>query len=304
MNRRAALRPVPAGLRRRRLPLAALGLAALLGIGGCRDARRSDTPAGAPVSATSPAPRTAVKLAYTHELTIDLPADRVGAHFAAARDRCVTDTVLDCTLISASFGESSRPSGRPSAKLDIRLPHSAVAAYLAFVTAPLPGEQASDVILQRQATRADDLTPTIEDGVRRLAQRKAYRERLDALAAKPDTRVEDLIRIAQEIAQVQAQIEEDEAKQRGLERRVETELIALSFQADQARAGPLAPLQEAWARAGTIFGASAGAALLFAIWSLPWLPLVALAVLLLRGLWRLRRRRRGGLRRPLSEERP
>ncbi|MGU3362479.1 DUF4349 domain-containing protein [Methylobacterium sp. M6A4_1b] len=306
MNRRAALRRGAAGFRRR--PLVAFGLAALIGLGGCTDSRERAAPdaarSAAPVSPLAQAQWNPAKLAYAHDLTIGLPADRVGAHFTAARDRCLTGTAPGCVLVSASLEEGSRPSGRPQAQIQVRLPHAAVDAYVAFLTAPLAGEQSGDVVVRRQATRADDLTRAIEDGGRRLAQRTAYRERLDALAAKPDTRVEDLIRIAQELAQVQSQIEEGEAQQRGLQQRVDTETVAVAFRADQARSGPLAPVQEVWDQAGATLGASAGAALRLAIVSLPWLPLVALGTLILRGLWRLRRRRRGGLRRPLRQERP
>ncbi|WP_245259360.1 DUF4349 domain-containing protein [Methylobacterium sp. 77] len=250
------------------------------------------------------AQKTDAKLAYTHDLTIGLPPERVSAHFEAARDRCLKDAALSCVLVASSIDDGPRPSGRPQAQVQVRLPHESVAPYIAFVTAPLPGEAAGDVVLRRQSTRADDLTTAIEDGGRRLAQLTAYRGRLDELAAKPDPRAEDLIRIAQELAQVQSQIEEIEAKQRGLNQRVDTEIVSVALQSDQARAGPFAPVEEAWAQAGQTFGASAGSALRFAIASLPWLPLVMIAVFLIRALWRLRRRRRARIGKPLTEAQP
>ncbi|MCJ2080462.1 DUF4349 domain-containing protein [Methylobacterium sp. J-090] len=289
---------------RRSFVAATLGLAALLGIGGCSDARPPAPEAASPLPLVQAQRSVTAKLAFTHDLTIGLPPDRVAAHFTAARDRCASDTGLGCVLVSSSIDDGPRPLGRPQAHLQVRLPHVSVSAYVAFLTAPLPGETAGDVVLRRQATRADDLTTPIEDGERRLAQLAAYRGRLDELAAKPDTRVEDLIRIAGELSQVQSQIEATEARQRGLQQRVDTEIVSVSFRSDGARAGAFAPVEEAWSQAGRTFGASAGDALRFAVASLPWLPVAAIGLLLVRVLWRLRRRRRARIGRPLTEAQP
>jgi len=278
-------------------------LAALL-LGGC-----SDTRPPAPEGVSSPAlaqsnRNSAAKLAYTHDLVIGLPPARVAAHFTAARDRCLTDAGLGCVLVSSSIDDGPRPLGRPQAQIQVRLPHDSIAPYVAFLTAPLPGEAAGDVVLRRQATRADDLTTPMEDGERRLAQLTAYRARLDELAAKSETRVEDLIRIAGELSKVQSQIEEGEARQRGLQRRVDTEIVSVALRSDGARSGAFAPVEEAWSQAGQTFGASAGTALRFAVASLPWLPVVAIGLFLVRALWRLRRRRRARIGRSLTEAQP
>ncbi|WP_244474905.1 DUF4349 domain-containing protein [Methylobacterium sp. Leaf99] len=287
---------------RRSLVAAALGLAALLG--GCSDARPPAPEVASPLPSMQANRSAAAKLAFTHDLTLGLPPDRVAPHFAAARNRCLSDTGLGCVLVSSSLEDGARPSGRPQAQIQVRLPHESVAPYVAFLTAPLPGEAAGDVVLRRQATRADDLTTPLEDGDRRLAQLTAYRARLDELAAKSDTRVEDLIRIAGELSKVQSQVEEGEARQRGLQRRVDTEIVSVFFHSDGARSGAFAPVEDAWSQAGQTFGASAGDALRFAVASLPWLPVAAIGLLLVRVLWRLRRRRRARIGRPLTEAQP
>ena len=53
-----------------------------------------------------------------------------------------------------------------------------------------------------------------------------------------------------------------------------------------------APSRYDYILAGQTFGASAADALRFAVASLPWLPVAAIGLLLVRVLWRLRRRRR------------
>lgn len=289
----------------RRWAALALGLAGLSLVAGCSDTRPArDAQSPPPASLARAAQPASVKLAYSHDLTIGLPPDRIAPRFEAVRERCLGDKAPGCILVASSVDDGARPSGRPQASLQVRLPHESVAPFVAFVTAPLPGEAPGDVVIRRQATRADDLTVPMQDGERRLAQLTAYRARLDEIATKPDTRVEDLIRIAQELAKVQSQIEEGEAKQRGLQQRVDTEIVTIALRSDAARAGPFAPVRDAWDQAGETLGASTGAALRFAIASLPWLPVAVIVLLLARSLWRLRRRRRARVGRPLTETRP
>ncbi|AWI88230.1 DUF4349 domain-containing protein [Methylobacterium sp. DM1] len=274
-------------------------------LAGCSDSRReadgemrmAQAPAPAPFVSAAREGSTA-KLAYRHDLTVGLAPERVAPHFAAARDRCLNESAT-CTLLNSSIrdGSGTRP---PQAQVQVRLPHEAVAPYVAFVTAPLPGEAAGDVALIEQATRAEDLTASIADTGRRLAQLNDYRTRLTALAEKPDNRAEDLIKIAGELAQVQSQIEESEGTRRGLDERVDTEIVTVNFRASQARAGAFAPVQEVWTRAGPILGESAATALRFTVASLPWLPIVLFAALLLRLVWRIRRKRAHPARVPLE----
>ena len=281
-----------------RLPRGCLfaAVAALTLLAGCSDARREVRQGREGADAAAPAPfvsaareGSAAKLAYRHDLTVGLAPDRVAPHFAAARDRCL-DAAAACTLLNSSIRDGGGTS-QPQAQVQVRLPHEAVAAYVAFVTAPLPGEAAGDVVLIEQATRAEDLTAALTDTGRRLAQLSDYRTRLTALAEKPDNRAEDLIKIAGELAQVQSQIEEAEAARRGLDERVDTEIVTVAFRTSRARAGAFAPVQEVWARSGPILGESAASALRFTVASLPWLPVVLLALLLLRLVWRIRRGR-------------
>lgn len=271
-------------------------LPAVVLLAGCSDNRREAAGDLRTAAAPAPAPfvsaareTSTAKLAYRHDLTVGLAPDRVAPHFAAARDRCLNETA-GCTLLTASIRDGSG-TRQPQAQVQVRLPHAAVAPYVAFVTAPLPGEAAGDVTVIEQATRAEDLTAAISDTGRRLTQLNDYRSRLTALAEKPDNRAEDLIKIAGELAQVQSQIEEAEGTRRGLDERVDTEIVTLNVRTSRARAGAFAPVQEVWSRSGPILGESAASALRFTVASLPWLPIVLFAALLLRLVWRIRRKR-------------
>ena len=282
--------------------LASLALLAAIA-GGCSDNSRPGRPDAAPSLPAPVSPANEAKIAYSHTLTLDLPQDRVAARFEAVRDRCLKDAGLRCVLVHASIRAGARTTDPSQAQIDVRLPHDAVAPYFAFAVAPLPGEPADQIVLRDQATRAEDLTVAIQDGSRRIAQFRAYRDKLDALAGKPDTPVDALIKVARELASVQAEIETAESTQRALDRRVDTELVSLHLRSDRDRAGVLAPVEAAWAQGGRLFGESAGTALRFLIVSVPWLPIVVIGILGLRALWRLRRRRESAVDRVRAEDR-
>lgn len=278
---------------RRHRPARIAGLALIVALSGCSD-RNSERNRGEFANPSPPATGKTgdLRLAYRHDLSIGLSPEKVAAHFSAARERCLGEAALRCVLVRSSANGMAGGAQRPYALVEVRLPHESVAPFVAFVTSPLPGEKAAEVALDNQSTRAEDLTKPIGDSERRLAQLRDYRDRLNALSARPDSRVEDLIRAASELSQVQSQIEEREGERGALEERVQTEIVTVTFLSDGANAGAFAPIGEAWARGGRTLGDSAGAALRFTISSLPWLPIVMIAILIVRTVWRLRGRPR------------
>ena len=274
---------------------------ALLCLGGAAGCRREEASASAAFS-TITTPRNVggdVKLAYSHTLSIDIAADHLAERFTAARDRCLGDAALRCVVVESQIEQDPIGAAPPHARLDVHLPHDTVAAYVGAVTAPMVGQPAASVVVRAQGSRAEDLARPIEDGARRLAQLADYRARLTELAGRPDTRTDDLIKIAAEVSRTQSDIEAADARQRGLAARVETEALSIALQADLAAGGMWSPVRETWRRAGVLLGQSAGDALRFAIVALPWMPIAVAILALLRWVWRRRSGRSGTP--PLSE---
>ena len=276
---------------RGRHPVSCVGLALVFAarVSGCR----KEGDAGAPASVTSfaPGPKAAgdAKLAYSHTLTIDVAAERLAAHFGAARDRCLRDPALRCVLLESRIEQDPTGAVRPHGRIEVRLPHDAVSVYIVAVTAALPGEPVAAVVVRAQGTRAEDLSRPIEDGARRLGQLSDYRARLTELAGRPDTKTDDLIKIAGEVSRAQSEIEAADAQQRGLTERVESEALTIALESDLAAGGIWAPVRETWRRAGALLGESAGDALRFAIVALPWTPIAVGILALLRWVWRRHR---------------
>lgn len=233
------------------------------------------------------------KLAYSHDLTLEMAAATVAPRFERARNACLEEAALNCSLVLASIHIGDPNTGAPpEAELSVRLPHDQVAAFEKILFARLPGEGEGEPLLRQRTTEAEDLTYAIADIDRRLAQAIDYRERLLALSKQTGAKVADLIQIEEKLSEVQSEIERMTADQRGMNLRVDTELLNVELSARASLAVVSSPLAEAWRNAARVLGGSAAAAFTFLVVAVPWLPLVALAGYLLSLLWRLVRRRR------------
>ena len=81
----------------------------------------------------------AAKLAYRHDLQLDMPAVNIEPRYDRAVKDCQENTALNCVVLNASIRMGDRAEGgSPSASLTVRLPHNAVAPFEADLLAPLP----------------------------------------------------------------------------------------------------------------------------------------------------------------------
>jgi hypothetical protein len=236
------------------------------------------------------------KLAYTHALSLEMADDKIAPRFDRAQTSCLEDQSLNCNLIEATITVGDANAGvRPRANLSLRLPHDSVARFQAQLLQPLPGEGPGEPSLRRSSTTAEDLTFQIVDVNRRLVQSSDYRDRLTTLTRRADAKVDDLIKVADKISEVQSSIEELTAQNRTLNMRVDTELLNIDLNPHASLANLSSPLGQAWRNSARELGGSAATAFTFVVVSLPWLPLAAMGGLLLAWSWRLvRKARRGG----------
>jgi hypothetical protein len=252
----------------------------------------ADMAAPAPPPPPGQAPN-APKLAYSHHLSLEMAADKVASRFERARKACLNDPASGCILVHASIAAGDAQSGAPpSADITVRVPHDKIAAFQADLLAPFEGEAKGEPIVRESSTDAEDLTFAIQDADRRMAQLVDYRDRLMALAKRGDAKTQDLIQIEEKISEVQSEIEQLQAAQRGLNQRVDTELLSVDLSAKPTLATARSPLAQAWRDAGRVLGESAARAFTFLVSALPWLPLIALGLWLLSRLGRMIRGRR------------
>jgi hypothetical protein len=276
--------------------IATVGLAILLVLAGCD--RPSSAPPPAPMAAPAPPPLVTaavaarnIKLAYSHDMRLDMPAASVEPRYDRAVKACLDDAKLNCVVLNTSFDVAELAgAAHPNATLTVRLAHDAVAPFEAALLAPLPGEAANDAVLRSRSTTADDLTAAIADVERRQAQLADYRDRLIELSKRPDVKVEDLIKIESELSNTQSQLETIAAQKKTLDQRVDTERLTIYLNTHDENEGFFGPVVQAWDQAGRVLGDNAGLAIRFSIGILPWLPIVLLGLFLVRLIFRRWRR--------------
>jgi hypothetical protein len=235
-----------------------------------------------------------VKLAYSHQLNLEMPPANVEPRFARARAACLEDPAFNCLLLGANLRSGF---GYPQADLTLRLPHDQVDAFEQRVLAPLPGEAPDALGIVSRSTEAEDLNQAMLDVERRLAQQTQYRDRLLELAKRSDAKVEDLIKVESELATVQSEIETLTAQQQHLNDQVATEKLTIAFAARQSLAAQENPIVEVWHDAAGLFSRNVAEALRAMIMTLPWLLPIVLLIQVIRLLWRFLRRRGGTERR-------
>jgi hypothetical protein len=220
-----------------------------------------------------------------HDLTLTMPHDSVAARFQTARDACLKDASLHCTLASASLTES----GAVSAELQVALPHTEVAIFQQRLLKRLPQDGNGRVEITSSNTSTENQTQSAADIDRELAQASAYRDSLEALAKRSGLTVDEVIKIHSELEQAQTAVDNAEAAKRASATDIGLEQMNISLQEAVPPPAAPSPFADFWKNATAVLAASTADMLLSVIGVLPWLPIVFV------GLWlvvRILRRRR------------
>ncbi|HEY4372363.1 MAG TPA: DUF4349 domain-containing protein [Burkholderiales bacterium] len=215
-------------------------------------------------------------LAYEHSVQLDTDAAKVAPAYDAIQAACAA--AEGCVVLRASLA-----GGRmPGAGLQLRAAPAGIRRLTALLGTQ--GEIAS------QQMSAEDLGGPIEDGERKLAMLKDYRTRLEELRGRAANTIDTLIRVNQELAQVQSQIEAQSGASAHLHQRVDTELLNIQISArDQASAWR--PTLDALGSFGANLAAGIAAALVTLAYALPFGVLLLVPLWGLRRLWRRRRQK-------------
>ncbi|WP_430390714.1 DUF4349 domain-containing protein [Dyella sp. 20L07] len=168
----------------------------------------------APGAMTGETPKAGAKLAYEHNIAIELPGAQVAARVSAVRDACDSQRFGACNVLRLQQRGAN-------ASLVVRALPGAIEPLVAL--AGQGGRFAS------RETRAEDLADVVEDNQQKQVQLDAYAKRLDELAARKDLAVADLISLSHEQAQVKQQREALQSDAATQQRRLDTNLLEMSF---------------------------------------------------------------------------
>lgn len=152
------------------------------------------------------------QLAYEHHLTLRLPSAAIAPRLAEARAACDAARFGQCSVLRIE--QSSW-----DASITVRIVPAGVEPLVAL--AAKGGE------VGERETSAEDLAPAVADNQRQQALLKAQQQRLDALAARKDLAVADLIALGKEQAAIESQLQALERESAGQQHRIDTNLLTL-----------------------------------------------------------------------------
>lgn len=252
-----------------------------IGMGGCgeRDNRAASAPTQSmeAMRADGGADKRARFMAYEHSVGLDVEEDQVADMHETARKACVDAIAEQCTIL-----QSSLETGRNAhAELRMRMSRAGIEKVVAALGAK--GE------IVRRSVNADDLSAPIMDTEKDLARLKDYRERLESLRGRAGSDIESLIKVNQELAQVQSSIESMTGEHAKLMQRVDTEILNVSISSVNERSF-WGPVGQALSDFGANFSQGISSAITGLAFLLPWSLVVALFGWILRKLWRRWRR--------------
>jgi Domain of unknown function (DUF4349) len=220
------------------------------------------------------APRT---LAYEHQVQLRVAADKVAAAADKVRAACAAVPERGCTVM----GSRVNTGDYASAEVTVR----AVPTGIQSVRAALPSEGE----ITGQSTTAEDLATPLTDNAKKLQMLQAYRTNLEALRNRAAADVDSLIKVNQQLAEVQSELESLAGEQAHLQKRVDTELLTVTISSVGSRS-LWRPIADAVGEAGGNVAQGTANVITALTFSLPWLVVLVALVWAWRR-WRGRTRR-------------
>ena len=217
-------------------------------------------------------------LAYSHQVTIELPANEVANTYHRLLEWCAADKQFRCIMLQSHLSTDRYIEGR----LEVRIQPDGVDAFLQLA------EEGGSVT--RRGTQVEDLGEAVVDNQKRLEMLRDYRARLEALQQKPEVEVEALVKIAEQLAEVQSNLEFAEGRRAKLLQRVETDRVSVAL-TSYAQRSFFQPIGASLKNFSSQLSEGISDAITAFAYLLPWLLLLVLVVFGVRKIW-IRAKRR------------
>lgn len=215
-------------------------------------------------------------LAYEHMVSIELPRDLLPGRVREIQTACQSDTQSGCTLLDVSVNSNEEI---PSGSLRMRVAPGGVDRLIELAAAG--GEVAS------RSTHAEDLAQAVADTERQLALLTVHRDRLSEFMQDRSLKVEQLITVSKELAEVQTQIEQFATTRANLRRRIDTELLTIMLSLPrQEFAAAQTPVLDALRDFGATVREAFAMVIRFIATIVPWLIVIVPGIVLVRWFWR------------------
>lgn len=236
-----------------------------IALAGCN----SGTPDAQFASLSSPG----ANLAIEYKLVFETDSASVESAFHGMAEACAAVASNGCSVVSSRLSDRFRASSEVTLRAVPESVDGLVAAARSFGR------------LVEQSTNTSDLTEAVRDIGSRIAMLKDQRRRLLELQASALGDVESLIKIAEQLANVQTELEKAEADSANTALQIERNILSMQFQSDEVPA--FGPVIDALRDFGGNLLRGLASAIRGLAFVLPWFLLVVLPLgLIVRWGWR------------------
>ncbi|OAN11184.1 hypothetical protein A3K86_19680 [Photobacterium jeanii] len=216
-------------------------------------------------------------LAYYHSASVELEREQVEPRYLSLLDKCTQDKEFQCTVVSSSLNTDRYVQ----ASVEVRILPTGVNDFLAV--ASQHGET------KNLSTTSEDLGGALVDNEQRLAMLLSYQQELLELKKMSAQDVQSLVQIASELAKVQSDIELAQGERSKLKQRVNMDVVNVSLYSYEPPSF-MTPIKDAGEGFVSNLADSIGQAITAIAFLLPWLPIIAIFVYVVRKAWSFARR--------------
>jgi len=212
-------------------------------------------------------------LAYEHYISIDMSEEELTPAYRKTVASCVEDRKNSCTVLNAEISSGEYAS----ASIKLRVKPGGVKKLLESAAGK------GDVV--GESTHVEDLALPITDNKKRLKMLTSHRDRLLSLHEKAADNIESLIKISEELAKVQSELENAQGQNAYLLQRVNMDIANIRFSVERNRSF-WKPVAQSLSRFSSRFSEGISDVITGLAYFLPWLFVIIPAIFGFRFLWR------------------
>ncbi len=242
-------------------------------------------PSSPPPSQDSPADA-GVMLAYSYSMGVTAPKGTISSMMNAHQRQCVDAGPSVCQVLGSSVNSWGEDS--VSANLNLRAEPAWLESFRGGIA---PDATKSGGKPTSNTVRTEDLTRYIVDMDARVEAKKALRDRIRVLLETNEGSLSDVLAAERALSDVQGEIDSMTAQLRAARARVAMSSLNISYQSDpETSTGVFKPLMQAFGDFGRTSVASLAEAVRFVARTWPFFIVLMIALAVLRGWWRGRRK--------------
>lgn len=212
-------------------------------------------------------------LSYEHNLSVELEQEALETKYKALADHCAADRDNNCTILESELSAGNYSYG----KIRVRIKPAGVEKFLTLA--------GTDSEITNESTTVEDLSTQIFDTEKRIKLLQSYQENLLDLQKQAKGDIESLIKVSQEIANTQSQLEDLSGNNKILMQRVQMDIINIRL-SSRSENSFWQPITNALDEFKSNLAEGIAGAITTIAYLIPWLVLLVALFFILRFFWR------------------